>query len=212
MIKILVMSLFIILLRKYNCENKFYRIIMNLCLPLNYALVLICLSIGLGITYIHLEKKKNINYNDTIIDKVTQNMVNLMENNYLKIRDEKVFNDVFSPPERRQPKHAYFNRNVNIPTRGEPDNYQLIGVVFKKNNLNHDIAYNLFGRQKFLGSNQYEYYIAGNMNNTNIKIPIKIKGDREIEDNQTINIPEINSTFNVKLYDYDSPRYNPNII
>ena len=73
-------------------------------------------------------------------------------------------------------------------------------------------AFNLFGRQKFPGSNQYEYYVQGNMHFNNVKLPIKIRGDKEVEDGQVLEIPGIDKKrgiFKVKLYDYDAPRYNP---
>ena len=50
------------------------------------------------------------------------------------------------------------------------------------------------------------------MHNTQIKIPIKIKGDQEIYNKQEIHINVTDSTkgpFIVNLYDYDVPRYNP---
>ena len=50
------------------------------------------------------------------------------------------------------------------------------------------------------------------MNDNLVKIPISIKGDKEIEDDQIIDIPGTNQTmgsFRVKLYKLNVPRYNP---
>ena len=76
----------------------------------------------------------------------------------------------------------------------------MLGIVVRDNT---ETAYNLFGRQTFPGSNQYEYYVQGNLDGNIVKIPIKINGDREIEDDQPITIPGTSFTkgvFKVKLY------------
>ena len=131
-------------------------------------------------------------------------------------RDQNVLLNDFTPPERRVPSYAYPNsvikQQFNIPTRGTPDNYQLLGLVMRDNT---ETAYNLFGRQTFPGSNQYEYYVQGNLDRNIVKIPLTINGDREIEDGQIITIPGtslINGDFKVKLYKLDVPRYNPMIL
>ena len=131
-------------------------------------------------------------------------------------RDQNVLLNDFTPPERRVPSYAYPNsiikQQFNIPTRGTPDNYQLIGIVMRDNT---ETAYNLFGRQTFPGSNQYEYYVQGNLDRNIVKIPITINGEREIEDGQTIVIPGtslMNGEFKVKLYKLEVPRYNPMIL
>ena len=63
-------------------------------------------------------------------------------------------------------------------------------------------------------SNQYEYFVQGNMDGNVVKIPLEIRGSRELEDGQAIQIPGTDparGAFKVKLYNYDAPRYNPNI-
>ena len=145
--------------------------------------------------------------NFPIIDSELQKRILLLN------RDRDILLNDFAPPERRIPAYAYPNRYVktllNIPTRGDPDSYQLLGIVLRNNT---ETAYNLFGRQSYPGSNQYEYYVQASMNDNLVKIPISIKGDKEIEDDQIIDIPGTNQTmgsFRVKLYKLDVPRYNP---
>lgn len=131
----------------------------------------------------------------------------------LSIRDKNILYDDFIAPERRD----YMTLNtinmkklINIPTQGYPDNYQLLGVLLRDNT---ESAFNLFGRQTYPGSNQYEYYVEGNANNNKAyKIPIKIRGDKEIMDKQRIRIPgtdESKGEFTTKLYNYETPRYIP---
>jgi hypothetical protein len=205
-----------------------------ICLPQTHLIIIICVFIGLASWYIHNEKNKykydpDYKYNDEILTKISKSISQLQsQTNSEKIitpeinkrivlanRDQEVITNDFAPPERRVPSYLYpetsVKEKINIPTRGYPDSYQLLGIVLRNNT---ETAYNLFGRQTFSGSNQYEYYVQGNMDGNIVKIPIKIRGDREIEDEQGIYIPGTDpnkGSFKVKLYKLDVPRYNPNI-
>lgn len=133
---------------------------------------------------------------------------------YLDNRDKNSLYNEFKPPERRLPRNNYpedpIINDMNIPTRGHPDNYHNVGMLVRKND---EKILKLFGRQKFPGSNQWEYYVIGN-DSTNLtsKIPLEIPGEKELSNNDTIPVPWLDSSkgkFEVKLFDYDIPRYNP---
>ena len=182
-----------------------------------------------------LSNNKSNNYEISNNNNLLSNNNNLLNNNYeisnnnnllsnndiakkiiLNNRDHEVLENNFKPPERRLPFHAYPDKyiidSINVPSRGYPDNYQLMGLVIRDNT---ETAYNLFGRQTYPGSNQYEYYVQKTGVNDNVKIPIQIKGNKEIEDDQEITILGMNKEkgiFKIKLYDYNSPKYNPYII
>jgi hypothetical protein len=133
---------------------------------------------------------------------------------FLKERDRDVLNDDFAPPEKREPEHSYpdryVKRQINIPTRGSPDNYQTVGVLVRKED---ERILQIFGRQKYPGSTQWEYYVSGMDSNTApFKVPLKVNGDRELEDKQEITLPwfdESKGSFQVNIYPNDVPRYNP---
>lgn len=211
----------------------------NICLPQTHLIIIICVFTGLAVWYIHGEKKKHLGepeykYSDQMLSKIAKSIAELPEKIKeqeqeqelvispelekriaLARRDQDVIVNDFAPPERRLPAHAYPDRAVreiiNVPTRGHADNYQMLGVVLRNNT---ETAYNLFGRQTWPGSNQYEYYVQGNMDGNIVKIPIKIRGDREIEDGQAVQISGTDpakGAFKVQLYKLDAPRYNPNI-
>ncbi len=208
----------------------------TICLPQTHLAIIVCVFIGLAVWYIHNEKKKHsgepdYKYNNQILSNIAKSIAELpdklKEQEQVQLspelekrlalarRDQGVITNDFAPPERRVPAHAYPDRAVreiiNVPTRGYPDSYQMLGVVLRNNT---ETAYNLFGRQTWPGSNQYEYYVQGNMDGNVVKIPIKTRGDREIEDGQAVQIPGTDpakGAFKVKLYGYDAPRYNPNI-
>ena len=131
-------------------------------------------------------------------------------------RDKKVINNILVAPERRLPRHAYppkyLKDAINIPTRGYPDNYQQMGMLIRKND---EKILKLFGRQTYPGSSKYEYYVVDSNSNTDNKIPLKVNGDRELDDKQQIDVPWLDPSrgkFDVKIYDYNAPRYNPNLI
>jgi hypothetical protein len=190
----------------------------NICLPKSHLLLIFIFVIILVVIYKNTTNQKNGSFNDKILNKLmkkinqiennkinneTNNKINNEINNEIKVK--KVYYDDFHPPEQIN-RHI---RSINIPTRGFPEDYQLKGLLLRDNT---ETAYNLFGRQKFPGSSQYEYYIIANMDRNHVKIPLKINGDKEIEDGQSINVPgtnQNNGSFTVKLYDYDVPRYIP---
>ena len=129
---------------------------------------------------------------------------------FLKIRDQKAVFDVLSPPEQRVEAQQYPdvsnpNLRLNIRTRGEPDDYQMVGLLYNKD-VNKN--YQLFGRRLYPGSYELEYYVRGrDSGGLDIKFPVNQK--QEIMDNSTLNLPIDDNVYQVKIYNFDQPRYNP---
>ncbi len=208
----------------------------TICLPKTHTLIILCVFGGLAVWYIHNETQKNIankQYDSSNLELITKAIQELNKQNdekneqrddnrdekeindveYLLKRDQDILYDDFAGPERRVPSYIYptqyIRKNINIPTRGYPDHYQIVGIAARENT---ETAYNIYGRQTFPGSSQYEYYVQSNMDGNIVKIPIETKGNREIEDGQNIMIPGTSHSkghFIVKLYKMDVPRYNP---
>jgi hypothetical protein len=87
------------------------------------------------------------------------------------------------------------------------DDFQMIGYVYNNNE-----KYPLFGRYKFPGrSDKWEYHIIDESRNR-LKIPFRTKNDQELYDNDPIQIPTMGGQFITRLYEYDTIRYNPNLI
>lgn len=179
-----------------------------ICLPTKYLLTILVIFISFASLYLYEQDRKNKEYKNNI-QPISNSIDN--ERNYLNQRDINVLYNDFVAPERREPAYQYPNKylrnNLNIPTRGIPDDYQLIGVLLRDNT---ESAYKLFGRQLYPGSTQYEYYAQAVMHNNDVKLPIKIRGDKEIEDNHIVHVPgtdQEKGEFKVKLYNYDAPRY-----
>lgn len=115
-----------------------------------------------------------------------------------QLQFDRIYNPMISPNR--------FYQSPYIP-QAEQSIYQMIGFVYKDNE-----RYPLYGRYKYPGrSDRWEYYIIDETRNR-LKIPIKSRNDNELYDNDIITIPELNSDYTVKIYEYDTFRYNPNIL
>ena len=193
----------------------------NICLPKEHYIILFIVFTIITLYYIYSINQKNfkLDLNNPLIsesEKIKEiiNRPYIEKKIFLKKRDVDVVNDDFAPPERREPEHIYPDREVkniiNIPTRGFPDNYQSVGVLVRRED---EKILQLFGRQKYMGSNQWEYYVTG-MDRYGFpnKMPIKVKGDKELFDKDKIELDWLDKSkgkFEVNLYNFDVPRYNP---
>ncbi len=151
----------------------------------------------------------NTNNNTNTTD--TNNMdfiLSLPITKYIENRDRSIMYDPLVEPTRRYSNASNYKNLINIPTRGYPDEYQLIGLLSRTTD---EKLIQLFGRPKYRGANTWEYYALSNEHGANIKIPIRSKGDREFENGQQIHIHEFKGDFQVRLYDYNTPRYIPDI-
>jgi len=124
-----------------------------------------------------------------------------------RLEDMQRMHHPLTPPVRRGP-FSYTGTGpsvpVSIPTRGEYGSFQQMGFLHNPDDA--DQAMPLIGRR--IHSNQYEYYTFHH-NNPQIKIPIKITGDREINDGDNITVYGYANPLTVKIYDLDAPRYIP---
>lgn len=139
--------------------------------------------------------------------------------------DRKLFDPYEAPakrPERTQMGYAPIMKKSNnpldpFPTRGYPDNYHLLGTLIADKQIDEDNNYNklaqdnkiisLFGRQKYPGSSEYEYYTMISTGNVMTKIPIEQQ--RELFNDDNIFIKELNGDYKVSLYPNEALKYNP---
>jgi hypothetical protein len=111
---------------------------------------------------------------------------------------EKIYNPLVAP------ERYYPGGRINLPSYSD---YQMIGFIYKDNE-----RYPLFGRHKYPGrSDRWEYYVMDETRNR-LKIPFATKGDNELYSGDTADIAGLGSGFQVNIYDYESPRYNPLVI
>jgi hypothetical protein len=141
-------------------------------------------------------------------------------------RDYRVINDPLYPPEQRSDSDYYYPREVirsiptpnrgeriyvgdnpqlygngyfRYPTRGYPPPYQMKGYLVDDNNSGNILS--IFGRPKYLGSTQFQYYVSKrDLNNNEIKIDIP--NNREIYNGETIKIKKDIFPGNYKFVEY----------
>lgn len=127
-------------------------------------------------------------------------------------RDANVVNNPLAPPERRVEMQQYPTVLFNEKTRGTPDNYHMVGILYNSSS-DADKKYQLYGRRVYPGSYEWEYYIRGvDAGGLDYKIPIELDNQREIRDNTQVTLPIDNNTYTVKIYEFDQPRYNPYVV
>jgi hypothetical protein len=119
-------------------------------------------------------------------------------NVYNKMRnyDYRVYDDPLTPPEKRDdadlPPQLINPELYNIYTNGGPGIYKKFGYVkTDAEEINDKYRFmNLIGRQKYEGSNQYQYYLVSTNRNDNIKINLpQVK--RELSTGDVIKVPQL---------------------
>ena len=116
---------------------------------------------------------------------------------------------------------------INIPTRGYHGGAMQIGALYKQETSDDDskigqnnepVIIPLFGHPTYNGSNKWMYYTSTDKFNQ-VKLPISNKnrqcnseyGCDELYDGDIVQVPAYNGDFKVVKYEYDKPRYIPNI-
>jgi hypothetical protein len=151
-------------------------------------------------------------YPESQIGIVDPNINAIIPSNQSYNRDYRVLSDPLYPPEQRSDSGYYYPREIirslpppnrggnyvvgdnpqlygngylRYPTRGYPPPYQMKGYLVDNNNPDNILS--IFGRPKYLGSTQYQYYVSKrDLNNNEIKIDIA--NNREIYNGEAIKI------------------------
>lgn len=160
----------------------------------NFFMILI----GLGVLYlIYQESRKN--------DIIQVNNI---------IKDKKEVSNIDEP--RRFYDSKFISRKqmeINVPTRGEPPDYQQLGILTGEGNEN---IKPLYGRQTYRGSNQWNYFTSLD-SHLATKIPVYIDGSdctdergcKEINKGDSINMGDTDNVYKASIYGTIAPRYIP---
>ena len=167
------------------------------------------------------------NANIQSLNKLNQPQYQQFHYDPIKYYDQEKLADPFEAPAKRPDRiqmgyppimKSSTNPLQPYPTRGYPDNYHLLGTLISIDNnkdynkLKQDNQIiNLFGRQKYPGSSEYEYYTMLSTGNNNTKIPLKDQ-IRELFTDDEVFIKELNKTYKVNLYPNEELKYNPFLI
>ena len=123
------------------------------------------------------------------------------------LEDEEPYRENIYKPPRRTP--------FNIPTRGPPEDYDMIGFLQSTDDSNK--LQQLYGRRTYPNSNNWNYYVKSDQYHQ-IPIPVTIggqnctdeRGCKELNDKESINVLGKEHTANV--YKLEPYYYNPNVI
>tara|TARA_B100000963_G_C22552638_1_gene637506 strand:- start:815 stop:1321 length:507 start_codon:yes stop_codon:yes gene_type:complete len=123
-------------------------------------------------------------------------------------------------PEFKEPRKYYDSRyyprkrmDINIPTRGEPPDYQQIGLLTGEGTEN---IKPLYGRQTYRGSNQWNYFTSLD-SHLATKIPVYMNGQdctdergcKELNKGQTVNMGEDGTNYSASIFNNKTIRYIP---
>lgn len=124
-------------------------------------------------------------------------------------RDYRVMADPLKQPSRRwtTTTGGPTNGMFNVQTQGYYPSYQMMGYL--NNPEDPDRMLKLFGQRR--DGHRYEYYTIHH-DDPEIKIPIKVRGDQELMQGDDVVVPGFGNDYKVNLYDYESPRYLPNVL
>tara|TARA_B100002051_G_C16724115_1_gene634265 strand:- start:84 stop:626 length:543 start_codon:yes stop_codon:yes gene_type:complete len=173
----------------------------------NFLVILSIILSFFGILYLY-EK----NFHTTKVKKIYKNQPVKKEyiliNNNIKRVEDNQYNDNMDGPGR-----DFYSKRINIRTRGQPDEYQTVGIL--KESTSGEVL-PLMGRRTYPGSNHWNYFT---MTDSHLKteIPVKINnknctddiGCSEIQSKETISL--FNKNYDVELYPYNKLRYIPYI-
>lgn len=184
----------------------------KICIDKNSAfLILLTVFIGIGY-FLFFTLRVSI---PNIIINSKQPSNNVTTGDLLKQFDYGKIYDPLEGPTKRVDRSLISSKDVkqlfDVSTRGNPDNYQQMGILISNDNNDSNKIIKLFGRKEYPNSDIYQYYALVNNGNDNIKIPLT-KQKKEIFDKDSIFVEGINKNYIATIYENNSPRYNPDII
>lgn len=161
-------------------------------------------------------KKSNINFPYIVIGLLF--LIIILKDNDLDIKIFSISDDY--EEELEEPKRYYDSKyttrkrmRINVPTRGEPPEYQQVGILTDTDNPENIKP--LYGRQTYRGSGQWNYFTSLD-SHLATKIPVELdnndctdeRGCKEIYKNDTLTVNGDNE-YRVNIYQTYAPRYIP---
>lgn len=172
----------------------------NICFPTSTFLIsttVLIISIlsftGLFIYYKNNENDRFATFCQEKIDKVKSNINNISDN--IKVKLTNPIDIIKRNPIEMLPERRYIGRDDYSA------NSQQVGFVF-------DGTGQRFPLYENRRDTRYYYHIKDDTRH-GIRIVIDTVKNDQLNDNQSINIPELGGDFTVKLYDHAGNRYNP---
>lgn len=181
----------------------------QVCMPYEYFTLFIVIAVGVIVWALYQVKQQSLQIQELLKTKDRSKDANRSTMNqllrwlvdlkstppmiHINQSTEKPWNGPTVPPVQR----------INVPTRGEYGPFQQVGYAYKPNDV--DVLFQLYGRRLY--SDKYEYYVLHPY--SQIKMPVKVRNDRELNNDEHIHIPGFTGEFKVEMYDIEAPRYIP---
>ena len=131
--------------------------------------------------------------------------------------EEKEKNEEIKEPRKFYDSRFYPRKRmaINVPTRGEPPEYQQVGILTGESG-EEDTIKPLYGRQTYRGSNQWNYFTSLD-SHLATKIPVYMenndctdeRGCSELYKGDSVSMGEGGSAYTTSLYGNIGPRYLP---
>jgi hypothetical protein len=134
----------------------------------------------------------------------------------LKDYDYRAYADPLTPPFKRDdymiPAQAFYPNGFDYYTRGEPGMFKKVGYLKNLNETNqrHEFL-TLMGRQKYMGSTQYEYYVTSTNSDQNLKFYLDAY-KKELYEGDSVYVSQLKSNYEVFIdknldFEYSSRIY-----
>jgi hypothetical protein len=134
----------------------------------------------------------------------------------LKDYDYRAYADPLTPPFKRDdymiPAQAFYPNGFDYYTRGEPGMFKKVGYLKNLNETNqrHEFL-TLMGRQKYMGSTQYEYYVTSTNSEQNLKFYLDAY-KKELYEGDSVYVSQLKSNYEVFIdknldFEYSSRIY-----
>jgi hypothetical protein len=127
--------------------------------------------------------------------------------NIIREFDYKTVNDPLYPPRKRDEYNILY---PSIATRGGPTSFKKYGILIDKDAENTDPYkfMTLMGRQKYPGSNFYDYYVIENKHDAVLKFDLDDL-HKELYTDDTVVVEQLNKTYDVQIDKTLEYSYNP---
>ena len=134
----------------------------------------------------------------------------------LKDYDYRAYADPLTPPFKRDdymiPAQAFYPNGFDYYTRGEPGMFKKVGYLKNLTETNHRYEFlTLMGRQKYMGSTQYEYYVTSTNSDQNLKFYLDAY-KKELYEGDSVYVSQLKSNYEVFIdknldFEYSSRIY-----
>lgn len=178
----------------------------QVCFRSDHFLLFVVIMIGIigWVIYQLFDRYRRMNVmNSSKMQDLYENITEIIKNdkNAIQVSNEEKPDqrEVYVPQRTPEPVLVNYRPPIDPYRYGDYGNYQLVGYVYPQRHP--DQMFRLLGRR--YNHTRYEYYVVHPY--TDIKIPIQVKNDWELNTGDHVHIPGFQGHYVVYIYDVDRP-------